>query len=99
MNIYVGNINFSTSDESLKELFDEFGEVLSAKIIRDKYSGRSKGFGFVEMVNDEEALEAINALNGHEVDHKNIVVSEARPKAEGGERRNRPFNKGGYRKY
>jgi len=99
MNIYVGNINFSTSDESLKELFDEFGEVLSAKIIRDKYSGRSKGFGFVEMVNDEEALEAINSLNGQELDHKNIVVSEARPKTEGGERRSRPFNKGGYRKY
>jgi RNA recognition motif-containing protein len=94
MNIYVGNVNFKTSDESLKELFEEFGEVLSAKIIRDKYSGRSKGFGFVEMVNDEEALEAINALNGQEIEHKNIVVSEARPKVEG-ERKSRPFNRGG----
>ncbi|MCX6259014.1 MAG: RNA-binding protein [Bacteroidia bacterium] len=97
MNIYVGNVNFKTSDESLKELFEEFGEVLSAKIIRDKYSGRSKGFGFVEMSNDEEAQEAINSLNGQEIDQKNIVVSEARPKVEG-ERKPRPFNKGGFRR-
>jgi len=78
MNIYVGNLPYQLTEEELKEIFDEFGEVESAKIIMDKYSGRSKGFGFVEMPNDEEANQAIENLNDSDVKGRNIRVNQAR---------------------
>ena len=80
MNIYVGNLNFKISEDDLKSIFEEFGAVSSVKIITDKYSGRSKGFGFVEMDNDDEAKAAIEGLNGKEVETRVIVVNEARPR-------------------
>ena len=83
MNIYVGNLPWSLKDQDLSELFTPHGEVTTAKIIMDKFTNRSKGFGFVEMASDEQAQAAIAALNGIEVDGRNIVVNESRPKAEG----------------
>lgn len=80
MNIYVGNLNFKISEDDLKGIFEEFGAVSSVKIITDKYSGRSKGFGFVEMENADEAKAAIDGLNGKEVETRVIVVNEARPR-------------------
>lgn len=91
MNIYVGNLSWNLKDQDLSNLFATHGEVVSAKIVNDKFTGRSKGFGFVEMSNDEEAQAAITALNGTEVDGRNIVVNESRPKQEGG-------GGGGYKK-
>lgn len=75
--IYVGNMNYSTDETSLKDLFAGFGNVLSAKIITDQMTGRSKGFGFIEMENDAEASEAINSLNGKEFAGRNLKVNEA----------------------
>lgn len=77
--LYVGNLPFSATDDSLRQLFAEHGEVASATVIKDKFSGRSKGFGFVEMPNDEEADKAMNAKNGFEVDGRKLTVNEARP--------------------
>ena len=77
MNIYVGSLQFKMTEAELKELFEEYGEVTSAKIIIDKYSGKSKGFGFVEMPNDEEAKKAIKELNGAEIQGRNIIVNES----------------------
>jgi len=88
MNIYVGNLSYNFKEDGLKALFDEFGEVESAKIIMDRFSGRSKGFGFVEMPNNSEADQAIKALNGRLVDGKNIKVNPANP---GGKRGKKPF--------
>ena len=82
MNIYVGNLAYSMTENELNDLFVEFGEVTSAKIIIDRGSGRSKGFGFVEMSNQEEAEAAINALNEKEIGGRNIRVNEARPREE-----------------
>jgi RNA recognition motif-containing protein len=84
MNIYVGNLSWNLKDQDLSNLFASHGEVSSAKIVTDKFTGRSKGFGFVEMTNDDQAQAAITALNGSEVDGRNIVVNESRPKPEGG---------------
>jgi len=84
MNIYVGNISWNLKDQDLANLFAPHGEVTTAKIITDKFTNRSKGFGFVEMPNDEQGQAAIAALNGSEVDGRNIVVNESRPKQEGG---------------
>ncbi len=84
MNIYVGNLSWNLKDQDLSNLFASHGEVVSAKIVTDKFTGRSKGFGFVEMANDDQAQAAIAALNGSEVDGRNIVVNESRPKPEGG---------------
>lgn len=83
MNIYVGNLSWNLKDQDLAGLFTPYGEVSSAKIVMDKFTNRSKGFGFVEMANDEQAQAAINELNGAEVDGRNLVVNESRPK-EGG---------------
>jgi RNA recognition motif-containing protein len=83
MNIYVGNLSWNLKDQDLSDLFTPYGEVTSAKIIQDKMTNRSKGFGFVEMANDAEAQAAIAQLNGSEVDGRNLVVNESRPK-EGG---------------
>ena len=77
MNIYVGSLHFKMSEAELKEIFEEYGEVTSAKIIIDKYSGKSKGFGFVEMPNEAEAKKAIEELNGAEVSGRNIIVNES----------------------
>jgi RNA recognition motif-containing protein len=78
MNIYVGNLPYQLTEDELKETFEEFGEVESAKIIMDKYSGRSKGFGFVEMPNDAEAKKAIESMNDVDVKGRNIRVNQAR---------------------
>lgn len=80
--IYVGNLNYRMTEETLQELFAKYGEVVSAKIIKDKYSGRSKGFGFVEMENKEEGEKAIQELNDSEVEGRNIRVNFARPRRE-----------------
>jgi RNA recognition motif-containing protein len=80
MNIYVSNLSFDISNDDLKGFFEEYGEVSSAKVIIDKFTNRSKGFGFVEMPNDEAATKAIQALNGATADNRQIRVSEARPK-------------------
>ena len=86
MNLYVGNLSFKTTDASLQELFQAHGQVQSARVVMDRDSGRSKGFGFVEMANSAEATAAINALNGTDLDGRSINVNEARPKPEGGGR-------------
>jgi RNA recognition motif-containing protein len=80
MNIYVGNLDFKVNENDLESLFGQYGEVSSVKIIVDKYSGRSKGFGFVTMDNDDEANKAIQELNGTSHNSRDIVVNEARPK-------------------
>ena len=77
--LYVGSLSYSTNDARLKEVFSEAGAVSSANVIIDRMSGRSKGFGFVEMSNDEEADKAIEMFNGREVDGRKITVNEARP--------------------
>ena len=95
MNIYVGNLSWNLKDQDLSNLFASHGEVVSAKIVTDKFTNRSKGFGFVEMSNDEQALAAITALNGTEVDGRGIVVNESRPKPEGEGFKKRSFGGGG----
>jgi len=82
MNIFISNLSFRVTNEDLKTLFDEYGEVTSAKVITDKYSGRSRGFGFVEMGNDTEGQAAIDKLNQAKYDGKVISVSIAKPKTE-----------------
>ena len=77
--LYVGSLPYSTTDERLKEVFSQAGNVTSATVIIDKMSGRSKGFGFVEMSTEEEAQKAIEMFNGKDLDGRNIVVNEARP--------------------
>ncbi|HWB62992.1 MAG TPA: RNA-binding protein [Chitinophagales bacterium] len=79
MNIYVANINFRAKEDQLKELFSQFGEVSSVKIITDRETGRSRGFGFVEMPNDSEGKQAVAQLNGADFQQRNLVVNEARP--------------------
>lgn len=81
-NLYVGNIPFSMSDEELGEIFNPFGSVSSSRVIRDKYTGRSRGFGFVEMENDDEADKAVGEMNGKAIEGRMIKVSEARPREE-----------------
>lgn len=93
MNIFVSNINYATREDQLQELFSEFGEVTSCKIITDRETGRSRGFGFVEM-SDEEGQQAIEALNGKEVNDKELRVSEAKPREEK-PRRSFDNNRGG----
>lgn len=88
MNIFIAGLNYNISDPELSELFTEFGEVSSARVIKDRQTGRSKGYGFVEMSDDEAAKKAIEELNGKEVKGRAIVVSEARPKTEEPRRNN-----------
>ena len=85
--LYVGNLSYSVTDESLAELFASFGEVTEAKVIIDKFSGRSKGFGFVTMADEKAAEKAIAEMNGKEVDGRAIVVNVSRPKEARPERR------------
>ncbi|WP_319480632.1 RNA-binding protein [uncultured Draconibacterium sp.] len=80
MNIYIGNLPFNMGEEDLREIFEEYGEVASAKIIMDKFTGRSKGFGFIEMEDDSEANKAIEELNNAEVAGRNIKVNESKPR-------------------
>lgn len=80
MNIYIGNLSYKISDQQLKEVFERFGEVVAAKIITDRETGRSKGFGFVEMKNDSEAQTAIAELNDTEIEGRTAKVNKARPK-------------------
>jgi len=82
MNIYVGNLDYKVSENDLKGIFEEYGTVSSSKIISDKFSGRSKGFGFVTMDDQQEAKKAIKELNGATFGNREIVVNEARPKKE-----------------
>jgi RNA recognition motif-containing protein len=89
MNIYVGNLSWSMTDEDLNSLFTEYGTVSSAKILKDKMSGRSKGFGFVEMEDDEAAKTAIANLNETEIQGRKLIVNESQPRPEG---------EGGYKK-
>jgi RNA recognition motif-containing protein len=86
MNIYVGNLSFGTGDAELQTLFAEFGEVSTAQAIVDRETGRSRGFGFVEMPDKTEAEAAIEALNGKDVDGRELNVNQARPKADRGSR-------------
>lgn len=107
MNIYVGNLSYDINEGELLKAFEEYGKVESASIISDKYSGRSKGFGFIEMPSDEEAKSAIEQLNGKEMKGREIVVNEARPRTEnrgggfgggdGGRRGRKGGNRGGGR--
>ena len=87
MNIFVGSLPFTLGEADLKQLFEAYGEVNSVKIIIDRESGRSKGFGFIEMEDDEAAQQAISGLNGSEVKGRSIAVSQAEEKKPGGERR------------
>jgi len=84
MNIYVGNLSSNVTDETIREAFESFGQVASAKVIKDKYTGQSRGFGFVEMLEQAQAQAAIKSLNGKELLGKEISVSEARPRRDGG---------------
>ncbi len=86
MNIYVGNLPYSTSEDDLREAFEEYGTTDSVSIIKDKMSGKSRGFGFVEMSNDEEAQSAISELDGVEFDGRSLTVNEARPRKERSDR-------------
>jgi RNA recognition motif-containing protein len=83
MNIYVGNLSYEVTEEDLKQAFDAFGKVESVKVIKDDYSGRSKGFGFVEMPDDANANSAIDGLDGKELKGRTLKVSKARPRSEG----------------
>jgi RNA recognition motif-containing protein len=80
--LYVGNLSYEVTEEDLKKNFGEVGECVAVNIIRDKYSGNSRGFGFVEMATEEEAQEAIKKLNGGELSGRKIIVQEARPRKE-----------------
>ena len=82
MNIYLGNLSYEVTEQELQRAFEAFGEVESVSIIKDKFSGRSKGFGFVEMPDKANALSAINELNGKELKGRTLNVNEARPRTE-----------------
>jgi RNA recognition motif-containing protein len=82
MNIYVGNLPYSTDEQGLKEMFSQFGEVTRTSVITDRATGRSRGFGFVEMADDNEALGAIEATDGTEYEGRSLVVNEAKPRQE-----------------
>ena len=88
MNIYVGNLNYNLTEEELSQVFSEYGEVVSVKIVKDRETGRAKGFGFVEMANDEEGERAVEELDGADVGGRNMKVNKARPRPERPDRRN-----------
>jgi RNA recognition motif-containing protein len=95
VNIYVGNFSWEATEEDLRHAFEGFGQVASVNIVKDKYTGKLRGLGFVEMPNKAEAQAAISSLNGKELKGRTLRVSEARPRSEGGRGRERPG--GGYR--
>lgn len=82
MNIYVGNLSYDASEDDLRQAFEEFGEVVSVAVIQDRYTGRSRGFGFVEMAVDEEGTAAISGMNGKDLKGRTLKVNEARPRQE-----------------
>jgi RNA recognition motif-containing protein len=92
MNIYVGNLSFDTTEDQLRQAFEGFGEVTSVNIITDKFSGKPRGFGFVEMSSKDEAIKAISGLNGRDMDGRTLNVNEAKAREQGGNRG------GGYRR-
>lgn len=97
-NIYVGNLSYNAQENQLRELFEEFGEVASVRIIKDKFTGNSKGFAFVEMPSSDQASQAINSLNGTEFAGRNLKINEARPRENNGGPReggNRPPRRSG----
>jgi len=96
MNLYVGNLSSDVNDDDLRQAFEAHGKVTSAKVITDRFSGDSRGFGFVEMPDKTEALEAIKELNSHEIKGQTLKVSEARPKRDN---RKRQGGQGGYRRW
>lgn len=88
--LYVGNLSYETTEQKLRDLFSQAGEIASVDVITDKYTGKGKGFAFVEMANDTATEEALNRLNGHELDDRALIVNEARAREErsdGGSRR------------
>ncbi len=93
MNIFVGNLNYSITEDDIREIFEEYGELSSVKLITDKFTGKSKGFGFVEMADADEAKKAIEELNGAEVEGRTMVVNESIEK----KRENRKPSGGGFR--
>jgi RNA recognition motif-containing protein len=93
MNIYIGNLSYKLTEDNLRAMFVEFGEVESAKIIMDRFTGRSRGFGFIEMPNNSEADQAIKALNGKFIEGQNIKVNPANP---GGKRSKKTFKRRRY---
>jgi len=94
VNIYVGNLSRETTEDELRQAFEAFGQVTSVNIIKDRYSGESRGFGFVEMATKSEAEAAISGLNGTSLGERTLSVNEARPRSEGGGRR--PYGGGGF---
>jgi len=94
MNIYIGNLSFDSTEESIRQAFEGYGEVSTVSIITDRYTGKSRGFGFVEMPSKGEAEAAITGLNGQELDGQTLNVNEARPRTErsGGGRGGRRYN-------
>jgi len=100
MNIYVGNLASEVTEDDLKVAFEAHGEVISVKVIKDKFSGESRGFGFIEMPNKEEALAAMQALNSTELKGRYLIINEARPRKDNQKRRRGGFNRnrgrGGY---
>ena len=84
MNIYVGNLSYDVSEEDLRQAFESFGQVISARIIKDKYTGQSRGFGFVEMLEQSQAQTAIKSLNGKELLGQRMIVNEARARGDHG---------------
>ena len=96
MNIYLGNLSYSATESTIRDLFEGFGEVTTAKIVTDKFTGSSRGFGFIEMPNEDEAQKAIAELNGKEFQGRKMVVNESRPRENTG-RDSRPARReGGY---
>ncbi len=107
MNIFIAKLNFSTQSEDLQDVFEAFGTVDSAKVITDQFTGKSRGFGFVEMPDDDEAMNAIKDLNDSELDGNTIVVKKAEPRGDrrgggnrgGGNRDRGGYGGGGYNRY
>jgi len=99
MNIYIGNLSFNTTEDQLRQAFESFGEVSSVNIITDKFSGKPRGFAFVEMSNQDEANAAITGLNGQDMDGREMNVNEARPRADRADRGGRSGGGGGRRSW
>ena len=99
MNIYVGNLSFDTTEEKLQQAFENFGEVTSVNIIKDRYTGKSRGFGFVEMADNDAAASAIEGMNGQDMDGRTLNVNEARARTERNDRGGRGGGGGGRRRF
>jgi RNA recognition motif-containing protein len=95
MDIYVGNLSYETTEDELKTTFEQFGQVASVRIVKDKFSGDSKGYGFVEMASKEEAQAAIAGLDGKELNSRTLKINEARPREQGGRGGSRDRRGGG----